>query len=123
MPCLTLVFCDAEVDWFVVALAPIRALLLLPLTPTFDSTPVAALGATICVGFVCEDWLASVRWLAVCAPAALLNAAKTAAAMTDRDLFLIMDVSPQKKDLHPGRCTSRAGDVAKCYRSPERVEL
>src|SRR5688572_10232269 len=98
MSCVTFVFCDAVVDWLVVALAPIRALLLLPLTPTFDSTPVAALGAMICVGFVCEAWLALVDWLAVvCATAAVLKAARTAAAMTDRELFLIMVASPLKE--------------------------
>jgi hypothetical protein len=40
------VFCEAEVDWLVVALEFMRMLLLLPLALTLDSTPVAALGFT-----------------------------------------------------------------------------
>ena len=62
MPCVLPVFCEAEVDWFVVALEFMRTLLPLPLTPTSDCTPVAALGATTCSGLVCEAWLAPVDW-------------------------------------------------------------
>ena len=89
MLCELLVFCDAVVDWFVVAFEFTRRSLPLPLAPTFVETPVAALGLTIWVGFVCEAWLASVLCdEVVCADAAVLSAAKTAAAM--RDCFRIM---------------------------------
>jgi hypothetical protein len=36
MPCVLPVFCDADVDWLVVALESMRVLLPLPLTSTFD---------------------------------------------------------------------------------------
>ena len=60
MPCVLPVFCDAEVDWFVVALEFMRALLLLPRICAPDCTPVAAFGFTYCSGLVCALWLAPV---------------------------------------------------------------
>ena len=65
MPCVLPVFCDALVDWFVVALESMRALLLSPRKRALDDTPVAALGFTNCSGLVCEAWLASVRCFAL----------------------------------------------------------
>src|SRR4051794_27660009 len=61
MPCVLPVFCDALVDWFVVAPELIRALLLSPRKSALLDTPVAAFGFTYCSGFVCELWLVSVR--------------------------------------------------------------
>src|SRR4051812_24877119 len=73
-----------------------RTLLPLPLTPTFDSTPVAALGLTTCVGFVCDDWLAPVD-CRVCAGAAVVRAASTAAATMLREFCRIMCFSSECK--------------------------
>jgi hypothetical protein len=61
VPCVLPVFCDAVVDWFVVALEFIRVLLLLPRTLAPDCTPVIALGFTYCSGLVWDAWLAPVR--------------------------------------------------------------
>jgi hypothetical protein len=89
-------------------------LLLLPLTPTLDWTPVAALGSTICVGFVCAAWPAFVDWLAVCAPAAVVKAARTAAAITDREFFLTISASPVR-ELPLQRCSFHTGGITNCY--------
>jgi len=64
MPCVLPVFCDAEVDWLVVALESMRTLLPSPLTRAPDCTPVAAFGFTYCSGLVCDAWLAPVACLA-----------------------------------------------------------
>src|SRR3954471_23164205 len=88
-PCVLPVFCEAEVDWLVVAFEFMRTELLLPLKPRSDSTPVAAFGFTDWIGLVCALWLASVAWRGpVCATAAVLKAAKTAAAITLVDCFM-----------------------------------
>src|SRR4051812_14835393 len=54
MPCVLPVFCEAEVDWLVVAPEFIRVRLLSPWTVAPDCTPVAACGFTYCSGLVCE---------------------------------------------------------------------
>src|SRR5688572_6835530 len=53
MACVLPVFCDAEVDWFVVAFEFMRARLLSPRMFAFEETPVAAFGFTYCSGLVC----------------------------------------------------------------------
>src|SRR3954470_11744723 len=59
-PCVLPVFCDAPVDWFVVACESMKMVLWLPRNCAFASTPVAALGFTDCDGLVCEAWLPDV---------------------------------------------------------------
>src|SRR5918993_5505869 len=110
--CVFAVFCDAEVDWLVVALEFMRTLLLSPRTPMSDCTPVAALGFTDWIGFVCALWLAPVDWVLLCATAAVLRAAKTAAAITLRDLFRIFDLLIER-ELQEARCSFYAPN-ARC---------
>ena len=64
VPCVLFVFCDAVVDWFVVARLSLKTELWLPRILVFESMPVAALGFTYCSGLVCCAWLAPVRFRA-----------------------------------------------------------
>src|SRR5688572_15678832 len=80
-----------------------RTLLLSPRTPTSLCTPVAAFGFTDWIGLVCALWLAPVDWRgAVCATAAVVRAAKTAAAITLMDCLRIMCATPLMKDYPRG---------------------
>ena len=88
--------CVADVVWFVVALGLIVTLLCgiaLKLASVF--TDVLALGLTDCVAVVLvllPAWL-----LVFCATAAVLNAAKTAAAITLRECSRVIKVSSRKR--------------------------
>ena len=80
VPLVVLVFCDAEVDWFVVALGLMVTLLCgIALNLASVLTVVFALGATAWPAVVLVLLLALL--LVFCASAVPLNAANTAAAI------------------------------------------
>jgi len=89
---VVLLDCDADVFWFVVALGLMVTLLLgIALKLASELTVVLALGFTDWVELelvVLPAWL-----LVVWATAAVLSAAKTAAAITLKELFRIMSIS------------------------------